>query len=382
MAYLYFMSASFLRRFTKRILIASNLGIALLFLLGCYSSWFNPRYFWFIGLFTLASFYLLLVLVGFIFFWLFAKARWSLISIISIALALQPLQQLVQLRATPNFTLVKHPSHIRVLTWNVEHFDILEHKTHPERKQQMIDMIKQYQPDVVCFQEMVASEKSSAINYLPYFSDQLGLPYFHYSYNKKIDFDNDHHFGIIIMSRLPLVSKHTMSYEPNDYNSIFQFVDFVKGADTFRIVNLHLQSLKFSADNIQYIESPSMKQEIDIQKSKSVLSKLRTGFLKRQVQSNHIKQSLNKSPYPLIVCGDFNDVPNSFAYNTIGRGLQNAFAKKGTGIGRTFFSISLTLRIDNIFTDKKFTVEQYVRIKRKLSDHFPVIADLYYNKPE
>ncbi|MEO6404120.1 MAG: endonuclease/exonuclease/phosphatase family protein [Ferruginibacter sp.] len=376
------MSASFLRRVSKRFFIAVNLGIAIFFLLGCYSSWFNPRHFWFIGLLTLASFYFLMILVIFIFFWLFAKARWSLISIISILLAWQPLKQLIQIRATPNFTLVKHPSHLRVLTWNVEHFDILEHKTHPERKQLMIDMIKQYEPDVVCFQEMVAGEKPNAINYLQYFAQQLGMPYYHYSFNKKLDFDNDHHFGIIIMSKLPLAAKHTMSYEPNDYNSIFQYVDVVKAADTFRVVNLHLQSLKFSSDNLQYIESPSMKQELNMEKSKSILSKLRTGFFKRQVQSNHIKLSLNQSPYPLIVCGDFNDVPNSYAYNKIGDGLQNAFAIKGTGIGRTFYNISPTLRIDNIFVDKRFTVEQYVRIKKKLSDHFPVIADLYFNKPE
>ena len=376
------MSVSFFRRFTKRFFIAINLGVAILFLLGCYSSWFNPRHFWFVGLLTLASFYFLLILVGFIFFWLFANARWSLISIISIALAWAPLKQLVQLRATPNFTITKHPSNIRVLTWNVEHFDILEHKTHPERKQQMINIINQYQPDVVCFQEMVAGDRPGAINNLQNFQTALGLPFYHYSFNKKDDFDADHHFGIIIMSKLQILSKHTISFEPNNYNSNFQYVDILKDADTFRLVNFHLQSLKLSDDSRQYIENPTLKAEADLQKSRSVISKLRVGFLKRQTQSNHIKLSLNQSPYPLIVCGDFNDVPNSYAYHTIGEGLQNAFAVKGTGIGRTFYSISPTLRIDNIFTDKRFTIEQYVRVKKKLSDHFPVIADLYFNKPE
>ena len=83
---------------------------------------------------------------------------------------------------------------------------------------------------------------------------------------------------------------------------------------------------------------------------------------------------------PVIVCGDFNDVPNSYAYNTIGAGMKNAFAEKGTGIGRTFFGISPTLRIDNIFSDSRFNVEQYIRVKKKISDHFPIIADLYFKK--
>ena len=85
---------------------------------------------------------------------------------------------------------------------------------------------------------------------------------------------------------------------------------------------------------------------------------------------------MNESPYKVILCGDFNDVPNSYAYNTIGKGLKNAYAEKGTGIGRTFSSISPTLRIDNIFIDNKLMVEQFVRVKKKLSDHFPIIADI------
>jgi endonuclease/exonuclease/phosphatase family metal-dependent hydrolase len=60
--------------------------------------------------------------------------------------------------------------------------------------------------------------------------------------------------------------------------------------------------------------------------------------------------------------------------------MKNAFAEKGTGIGRTFYGISPTLRIDQIFVDPHFTVEQYLRIKKKLSDHFPIIADLHYEK--
>ena len=78
---------------------------------------------------------------------------------------------------------------------------------------------------------------------------------------------------------------------------------------------------------------------------------------------------------------DFNDVPNSYAYATIGKGLQNAFTKKGSGIGRTYSHLSPTLRIDNIFADKRFTIQQYLRINKEISDHLPMVTDLYYNKP-
>ena len=375
------MSTNKLRRFTRTIVVLANVFSAIFLLLGCYASKFDPQKFWFIGFFPLAAFYFLLILVGFIFFWLFVKPIRTLISIIAIALCWVPLHDLVQVRLTPNFTMEKHPKNLRIMSWNVQHFEILQHKTHPESKQEMISMINQHQPDVACFQEMVASDFApDAINYVPDFLKRLGFSYYHYTYNPKLDFDGKHHFGIITFSKYPIVNKHNVSYTPNDYNSIFQFVDIVKDGDTFRIFNIHMQSLKFSEDNMHFIEKPSLNGEADIQESKNVISRFKTGFLKRQRQSERVKKAMNESPYPVIVCGDFNDVPNSYAYNTIGKGMKNAFEQKGTGIGRTFYGISPTLRIDHIFVDTRFDVEQYLRIKKKLSDHFPIIADLYYKK--
>ncbi|MEO6538610.1 MAG: endonuclease/exonuclease/phosphatase family protein [Ferruginibacter sp.] len=374
------MSYHSFRRFTKGVIVLCNVAVVIFFLIGCYGAWFKPRPFWFVGFVTLAAPYLLLLMAGFLIFWLLVKPRFIFISLLGIALAWRPLHQLVALRWPVNFTLVKHPANLRVMSWNIEHFDILEHKTHPEKKQQMIDLINQYLPDVACFQEVVGSDSfPSAINYVPDISRKLALSNYFFSYNKKLDFDGKHHFGLIIFSKYPVISQHTMSYAPNDYNSIFQYIDIVKDADTIRIFNIHLQSLRFTEGNLQYINA-SLKDEADLQKSRSVIAKFKKGFLNRQVQSDRIKKAVDESPYPVIVCGDFNDVPNSYAYSTIGKGLKNTFTEKGSGIGRTFYSISPTLRIDNIFTDKRFTIEQFVRIKKKLSDHFPIVSDVFYEK--
>ncbi|MEO6491147.1 MAG: endonuclease/exonuclease/phosphatase family protein, partial [Ferruginibacter sp.] len=327
------------------------------------------------------SFYFLLLLILFIIFWLLVRPKYMLIGIFSILLAWKPLKHLVQLKLSSDFTLKKEPATLRVLSWNVEHFDILEHKKHPERKIGMLDMINEYQPDIACFQEMVASDNvPSAINYIPNFMIRLNMPDYHYSFNRKIDFDANHHFGIIIFSRLPIINKKTVSYPPNDYNSIFQYIDVLKNADTFRVFNIHLQSLKFSNSNLKYIDDPSMTDKEDLKRSKNLIDKFKKGFINRMDQSEHVRAEIEKSPYPVIVCGDFNDVPNSYAYDKIGKGLQNAFAEKGNGIGRTFYAISPTLRIDNIFADSRFDIQQYLRVKKKISDHFPIIADLSLKK--
>jgi len=195
-------------------------------------------------------------------------------------------------------------------------------------------------------------------------------------YDFRQDFLNRQHFGTIIFSRYPIINRQRFTFAPYNYNSDFQYADIVRETDTIRVFNIHLQSLKFTDGSRAFIEDPSLESKQDIKRSKTVIVKFKQGLLLRQQQVDRIKEEIDKSPYPVILCGDFNDVPNSYAYQTIGENLQNTFAEKGSGLGRTYTSIAPTLRIDNIFVSDSFTVNQFVRLPVKLSDHYPIIADL------
>ncbi|MBK6632980.1 MAG: endonuclease/exonuclease/phosphatase family protein [Chitinophagaceae bacterium] len=241
----------------------------------------------------------------------------------------------------------------------------------------MVDQVNYYQPDIACFQEMVAEDSAVKDHgHMDEFLEKLKFSNYFYSYNVKEDFWGYAHFGIIIFSKYPIINKQTISWYPNDYNSIFQFVDIVKGADTIRVFNIHLQTLRFSKANLKYIDQPTVEDQTAIRESKNIIGKFKKGFLKRRLQAERIRAEIEKSPYPVIVSGDFNDVPNSYAYYTIGKGMKNAFVEKGSGLGRTFSGISPVLRIDNIFVDDEMEVLQFNLIKKKLSDHFPIIADV------
>ena len=376
------MSTSFFRRATKHFFITVNVIAAVLFLLGSYGYLFNPEYFWFIGFLTLTSFYFLLVLAAFIFFWLLIKPRRALISAAALLLAYIPIKNIIPYRLSHSFSNTKKENALRIMTWNVAQFNIMEDKNHPEIKRQMFELINGYQPDIACFQEMVA-EDSTVKNHghMDVFLQKLNFKNYFYSYNSKEDFWGYAHFGIIIFSKYPIINKQTVGFYPNDYNSIFQYVDIVKGDDTIRVFNIHLQSLRFSKSNLKYIDKPTVEDEnAAIKESKNIISKFKKGFLKRQVQADRIRAEIDKSPYPVIVTGDFNDVPNSYAYHTIGKGLNNAFVEKGSGLGRTFSGISPVLRIDNIFVDNKMDVLQFNLVKKKLSDHFPIMADVEMTK--
>jgi endonuclease/exonuclease/phosphatase family metal-dependent hydrolase len=380
------MPKSIFRSFTKRFFILINLLVALLFLLGCNSAFFFSASWWPIGFLTLSAFYLLILLFLFFLFWLFFKSRWAFIFLVTVAVSLKDITEIIPIRFSSNFNMPAPIKGLRVMSWNVAQFDVMKHKQQPDTYREMLNLVNEYKPDIACFQEMVGGDTLADLN-TPYykkysfysifeFAHRLSMPDYFYTYNYKENFLNQQHFGVIIFSRYPIINKQKVSQYPHDYNSTFQYVDIVKDTDTVRVFNIHLQSLRFTPTNLKYIENPSIKTEVDIEKSKNLLEKFKNGFLKRQLQADTVRASIEKSPYPVVVCGDFNDVPNSYPYETIGHGLQDAFVKKGIGIGRTFSGIAPTLRIDNIFVDKRYAVEQFIRVPKKLSDHFPIIADI------
>ena len=111
---------------------------------------------------------------------------------------------------------------------------------------------------------------------------------------------------------------------------------------------------------------------------KVIISKFRRSYGLRSLQADLVRQHLDSSKYPEIICGDFNDVPNSYTYFTIKGERQDAFVRKGFGLGRTFIFISPTLRIDYMLPSREFEVLQYKKVKLPYSDHFPLVSDFRF----
>ena len=115
--------------------------------------------------------------------------------------------------------------------------------------------------------------------------------------------------------------------------------------------------------------------------SRGIFSKLKRGVINRCGQADLVKEEITKSPYPFILTGDFNDVPNSYTYFTIkDNDLQDAFLMTGFGVGKTFSYIAPTLRIDYILTTKNFSIKQFNRIIKDYSDHYMLVADVQLEK--
>jgi endonuclease/exonuclease/phosphatase family metal-dependent hydrolase len=197
--------------------------------------------------------------------------------------------------------------------------------------------------------------------------------------NDYTGWKNTWHTGVAIFSKYPIIDSVHIHY-PGPLSSraaeslIGTDIDF--NGQKIRIFTTHLQSVLFKVRDYHNIEIIKTASDSMLEASKSVALKLAQGYKFRSQQVGIVREQLDSSPYPEIICGDFNDVPNSYTYFKIRGDRKDAFTQAGKGIGRTFSNIAPTLRIDYIMTDRRFDVQQYFRYFVPYSEHYPVIADL------
>jgi endonuclease/exonuclease/phosphatase family metal-dependent hydrolase len=104
--------------------------------------------------------------------------------------------------------------------------------------------------------------------------------------------------------------------------------------------------------------------------------KFKAAFQMRAEQVREIRSHINASPYAVIVCGDFNDTPISYAYQQLRGNLKDAFVSSGSGIGRTYIGKLPSFRIDNVFHSEEFESFNFQTSDFRMSDHLPVSCTL------
>jgi len=139
----------------------------------------------------------------------------------------------------------------------------------------------------------------------------------------------------------------------------------------YRFINVYLQPFKFEKAMVR-LDGNSDEDE---EKLKNVVKRLIPTFKMHQDQVADIKKGIENSPYPVILLGDLNSVPNSYEYYHLSEGLQDPFLEVGKGSGTSFHDYKFPLRIDYIFTSKSVQPITY-KVDRsvKISDHYPVVA--------
>lgn len=372
--------ASKFRIFTRRFFIYTNIIVVIFFLLSCLAPYLNPQKWWVITFLGLGFPFLLLVVIFFLFSWLILlKPRLALISGIAILLSLKSISVFFAFHKTGKFNYTKEQGTIRIVSWNVARFIELRENNNKGSniRKKMLAQLKEQNADVLCLQEFHSSINKNYYNNIETIQNELGYPYFYFVY----DLDGDEMFyNSIIFSRYPIVDTGMIRYPRPTLPEVLMHADIKVGNDTIRVYTTHLQSVQLGMKDYERIGKIKSGEDSLVSNSRNILSKVKKGFSYRSIQADIIAEVIGDSPHPVIFGADLNDVPNSYTYFKVKRNMQDAFLKKGFGIGRTFSGLSPTLRIDYIFADRNFKIRQFARVVKKLSDHYMLVADVQLKK--
>ncbi|MEM1121191.1 MAG: endonuclease/exonuclease/phosphatase family protein, partial [Bacteroidota bacterium] len=177
---------------------------------------------------------------------------------------------------------------------------------------------------------------------------------------------------LAIYSKYPLTQKGNMDMG-NTANGC-AFADIKINQQFIRVYNVHLQSNGVTKDAGKLQKEGDLQKKETWQGIKGILSKVKKSGVIRSEQAQTIVEHLQKSKYPVIVGGDFNDTPLSHTYQLFSRVLKDGFKERAVGIGTTFNGTIPLLRIDYLWTDKKFKVNSHQIVRENFSDHYPVIS--------
>jgi endonuclease/exonuclease/phosphatase family metal-dependent hydrolase len=202
-------------------------------------------------------------------------------------------------------------------------------------------------PDIICIQEYY---RESTYDFSTY-------PY-QYIYFE----DSNNKLGHAIFSKYPFVNKGAFNFKDSYNNAIY--ADVLKGNDTVRIYNLHLQSLGI-------IPRMEFLQDGDKERLRKRMTR---AFMMQQEQASIILEHKTAVTYPVILSGDFNNTPFSYVYRQLQDGMNDAFLERGSGMGTTFKFDGYPMRIDYIFTSETFDVLSFETVDQSFSDHYPVKA--------
>lgn len=367
-----------LKKILKAILSIStrtaNIIAASLLLASIAAAYINPDFISILGPVGLLYPYFLILNIIFVIIWIIRKRLFFVLSLFVVLLSWPQLKTIYAFGF-----LNKHKNDevkLKVMTYNVRCFDLYNWDKNVSSKEKMFNAIKNADPDVVCFQEFFTDNASKNFNTIKQLQD---MGYKHYFLTKELVLRGDDVWAIATFSKKPIVKTGEFLYQEvktsfgwNPYKGIY--TDIVVGDTTIRIINVHLQSIFFHIEDYKTIAKVKEEKTISKEKGLHLVNKLTSAFAKRGIQTVFLKDFLAATPHPFVLCGDFNDTPQSFAAQTIGKIYKDAFVCAGNGFGFSYNGPIPFLRIDYIFSSKTLYPTKAYFGNVTASDHKPLFA--------
>ncbi len=362
-------------KFVDRVVLILNVLAAIAMLIAYLAPVVNPARMFFPALFGLAYPYILMAHLAFVCYWLIRLKEEILISLIVTLLGWGHINNLIPLNLRPSEIPVNisQDRFLKALSYNVRGFNIYKWNKEPEAKKEIFKFLEAQEPQLLCLQEYYTSSSSGQTH--ADISRQLKyLP--HNAVYYATDHTNRNGFGIATFSKYPILKKSRIPFN-SSFNAAM-YTDILFQSDTVRVFNIHLQSIRLQEDNYAFMDTARLKYNNEqMSEIRAIGSRLKTAFTMRAEQAQVIASYIKDSPHPVVVMGDFNDTPQSYAYRKIKRGLDDSFRKSGRGFGNTYAGELPSFRIDYIMYSPPFLSSEFQRIKSDHSDHYPISTLLY-----
>lgn len=330
--------------FHKFIFFINNI-VALLLVMALFIPYVEPKSFPKISVLSLAAPVLLFVHVLFIAFWILVGFKKQfLLSTFCVLLA-------ITFSYFPykfSKIVIDNENSFSVMSYNVRNFNRYLWIDDKDLPQKISKFIAETNPDILSLQEYYNSKEIA-----------LNFPY------QYVEFRGEKSkTGQAIFSKYKIINKGSLDFKNSRNNTIY--ADILKGSDTIRIYNIHLESLGIRPDSVYLSE----------QNSKRLLYRLSQSFVKQEAQVEQFVQHKKQCKSDIIITGDFNNTSYSWAYDKIKGDFQDTFLEAGSGFGKTYTLKKYPLRIDFILVGEKFQVNEHKNFKVNFSDHEPILAKL------
>ncbi|MBC7390840.1 MAG: endonuclease/exonuclease/phosphatase family protein [Opitutaceae bacterium] len=323
----------------------------------------SPHEHWLAGFVSYMVPFALLINVIFIVFWLFFGKWKAILSVLVLISGAGFLKSSLAFGNSQDYA-VKSDGDFDVLNYNVRVFNAYaswkNKKEHSGFK--IADWLSNVvHPDVVCFQEFYQNKREDYLNMVSKMQS-IGYPYHHFFV--VLNDNGGGQFGMATFSKVPIVKKGNIIFKEGS-NNMAIYTDVIISGETVRIFNIHLESLNIDEKAIKLNE---------VEKA-GLFVKLKSGFKLRAIQIEKVLKAAKNSPFKVIICGDWNDLPYGYSYKIMQKYYDNSFEEAGKGFGFTFNGGMPFLRIDNQFFNKTIRIKKFDTFTNmKASDHFPIMG--------
>lgn len=334
----------------------------------------NPEYLTFPSLLCLALPYLAILSIVLIIFWaIFRKIFFCGLGIATIVICLTPLSDSFPLGSSRNPD--GKGQLFKIISWNVIHTQDLRIPDFPGNR--AVNYMIESGADVICLTELRYFDPHEMPNFTKSLKDSLFSAYPYHAGKNGLD--------IKILSKYP-VERLDRTRIDEGGNCRFDLFKIRFPDNELLVAMVHLYSFGLSEEErnvVTEINSVQTAKESMREFKGSIRQKLRNAFRKRAEDARELRSVIDEIPpdIPLIVCGDFNDVPASWTYNMIrGDDLRDAYAETNFGPAITYNLHAFYFHIDQMLYRGPLEAISLDIGKINSSDHYPLTGTFQFQQ--